>query len=83
MPHQTYWELTHRHRPFRRENLYALYCPAKAARGVYNDVIILARCQSLVISDIRPFALKFLVAYGTVCRSQALQLERSMAVQYL
>ena len=27
----------------------------KAARGVCNDIIILARCQSLIISDIRPF----------------------------
>ena len=45
--------------------------------------MILACCQNLNISDIRPFALKFPMAHGTACRSRASQLERNMTVQYL
>ena len=72
-----------RNQPFRRVTLYAVYCSANAAWGVYNDVIILTRCQSVIISDIRPFALKFPMAHGTACRSRALQLKSNMTVQYL
>ena len=70
-------------RPFRGVTLHAEYCSANAARGVYNGAIILARCQSLTISDIRPLALKFHMAHGTDFRFRALQLERNMTVQYL
>ena len=37
----------------------------------------------MTISDIRPLALKFHMAHGTACRSQALQLERNTTVQCL
>ena len=70
-----------RNRPFRGVTLHAIHRSAYATQGVYIDVI-LARCQSLTISDIRPLALKFHMTHGTACRSRALQLERSMVVQY-
>ena len=69
--------------PFRGVTLHAVYCFSKRRSGRYNDVIILTRCQSLTISDIRPSALKFHMAHGKACRSRALQLECNMAVQYL
>ena len=69
--------------PFRRETLHAVHCPAKGRPGLTGDVIILARCQSLIISDIRPCALKILMPHGKACRSRALQLERNMTAQYL
>ena len=44
----------------------------------YNDLTILAHCQSLTIIDIRPSALKFHMAHGMACRPRALQLGRNM-----
>ena len=48
----------------------------------YNDLTILAHCQSLTIIDIRPSALKFHMAHGKACRSRALQLGRNMTAHY-
>ena len=45
--------------PFRRVTLHAVHCFSQRRSGRYNGVIILTRCQSLTISDIRPLALKF------------------------
>ena len=73
-----------RNRPFRREAFfYAVNCSANAARGVYNDVIIMARCQSFRIVWISVATTLRLLGLGTACRSRALQLERNMTVQYL
>ena len=69
--------------PFHRVTLYAVHCSANAARGVKNDVIILAGCQSFrIVLDFR---------HGDVgtpwprysLSSRALQLERKMAISVL
>ena len=40
------------------------------------------RCQSFIISDIRPLALKFPMAHSTTFWAQYLKFERNMASQY-
>ena len=69
-------------RPFRKVTFHAMNCSAIAARGDYNDLIILARCQSFRIVWISVAATLRLLGLGTACRPELFNLGVKWLFQY-